>query len=159
MDDGSARRFMDEAIRLAGRAVRDGRGGPFGAVVVKDGAIIGQGINEVIGAKDATAHAEMLAIRAACRRLGSHRLDGCALFSSCEPCPMCEAAVLWARIERVYFAATREDAARAGFDDELFHRELHKAAPERRPRAVQLMREEARAVMSDWAARPDRRLY
>ncbi len=159
MDDGSARRFMDEAIRLAGRAVRDGRGGPFGAVVVRDGTVIGQGVNEVVGANDATAHAEILAIRAACRHLTSHRLDGCALFASCEPCPMCEGAVLWARIERVYFAATREDAARAGFDDELFHRELLKPGPERRPRAVQLMREEARAVMFDWAARPGRRLY
>ncbi len=157
MDDGSARRFMSEAIRLARAGAGDGRGGPFGAVVVRDGQIVGQGVNEVLAARDATAHAEILAIRAACRRLESHRLDGCTMFASCEPCPMCLGAIFWARIGQVYFAATREDAARAGFDDARFHRDL--IAPGRPTAAIQLMREEASAVMFDWAARPDHRLY
>jgi guanine deaminase len=125
--DPSARHdgdFMREAIRLSVRAVRGGHGGPFGAVVVKDARIVGSGYNRVTSQNDPTAHAEITAIRRACQRLGSFSLVGCDLYASCEPCPMCLAAIYWARIRRVYFAATRKDASAAGFDDALFYREM-----------------------------------
>lgn len=158
MDSASAMRFMGEAIQLAGEAAQGDRGGPFGAVVVKDGQIIGRGVNEVLAAEDPTAHAEILAIREACRRVGSFRLEGCQLFASCEPCPMCRGAILWARIDGVYFAATRDDAAGIGFDDARFHQELTQPAGAR-PAPAPVLRDEARAVMAAWAARRDRRLY
>jgi len=118
------RKFMREAIRLAQRAVRDGTGGPFGAVVVRKGKIVGRGQNTVLADNDPTAHAEVNAVRAACRRLRRFRLDDCELYASCEPCPMCLAAIQWARLRRVHYAATRHDAARAGFDDARFYKEV-----------------------------------
>jgi guanine deaminase len=117
-------KFMREAIQLAERAVRSGTGGPFGAVVVRRGKIVGRGQNMVLATNDPTAHAEVNAIRAACARLRRFRLDDCELYTSCEPCPMCLAAIQWARLRRVHYAATRHDAARAGFDDARFYREV-----------------------------------
>lgn len=116
--------FLKEALRLAKEGMAAGQGGPFGAVVVKDGEIIGRGYNRVLGSNDPTAHAEVTAIREACSHLGSFQLEGCVIYSTCEPCPMCLGAIYWARPDALYFAATREDAAAAGFDDAHIYREL-----------------------------------
>jgi guanine deaminase len=152
-------RFMQEAIRLSIEKMRAGQGGPFGAVVVKDGEIIGRGWNQVTSANDPTAHAEVVAIREACRRLGTFRLEGCALYASCEPCPMCLSAIYWARISRLHFAATRQDAADAGFDDELIYREIPLAIADRKLPTVQLLRETARAAFAEWNVNPDKVPY
>jgi tRNA(Arg) A34 adenosine deaminase TadA len=151
--------FMHEAIRLSVEKMREGRGGPFGAVVVKDGQIIGRGWNEVTTANDPTAHAEVMAIREACRKLGTFRLDGCELYASCEPCPMCLSAIYWARIGRMFFAATRQDAAAAGFDDEFLYREIPLPLAERKLPTVQLLREPALAAFAEWRAKPDKIPY
>ncbi len=118
---------MQAAVDAAAAGMADGRGGPFGAVVVRQGRIIAVGANRVVRDNDPTAHAEICAIRAACEALGSHSLQGCDIYATCEPCPMCLAAIYWARIDRIYFAGTRNDAARAGFDDAAVYREV--AAP------------------------------
>jgi len=146
------RRFMLAAIRLAERAVRDGTGGPFGAVVVRRGKIIARGQNTVLATNDPTAHAEVNAIRAASARLRRFKLDDCELYTSCEPCPMCLAAIQWARLRRIYFAATRHDAARAGFDDALFYRQV--TVPIRR-----LLRKEALPAFTAWVEKPDKTPY
>lgn len=151
--------FLREAIRLAQQAVRSGVGGPFGAVVVRAGELVGRGCNQVTSANDPTAHAEVVAIRDACRRLNTFRLDDCEIFASCEPCPMCLGAILWARVRGLWYAATREDAAAAGFDDAAFHREFTRAAGERRLAAVNRLREEGRGVFQDWLAKADRIAY
>src|SRR6185295_8292883 len=115
---------MKEAIKLSEEGIRKNRGGPFGAVVVKDGHIIGRGQNQVTSTNDPTAHAEVVAIRAACKAINAFSLKGAYLFSSCEPCPMCLAATYWARIDKIYYACTRNDAATIGFDDEWLYREV-----------------------------------
>jgi tRNA(Arg) A34 adenosine deaminase TadA len=150
---------MREAIRLARAGAAAGDGGPFGAVVVKDGVIVGRGWNQVLAAKDPTAHAEIVAIRDACARLGGFSLDGCEIYASCEPCPMCLGAIYWARLAVVHHAAGRKDAARAGFDDAAFHADLKGPTAGRRVPSRQLLRDEAVAVMEEWLARPDRRTY
>ncbi len=151
--------FMREAIRLSLRMVRRGKGGPFGAVVVKDGRIVGRGANRVTTAHDPTAHAEIVALRQACRRLKSFRLDGCTLYASCEPCPMCLSAIYWARIRRVFYGNTRKDAAKIAFDDDLIYREV--ARPIRRRKLVmkQLLRNEALAAFAEWQQKPDKIPY
>jgi guanine deaminase len=116
--------YLGEAIRLAVENVEKGNGGPFGAVVVKNGEIIGRGANSVTSTNDPTAHAEIVAIRDACSRLGSFQLEGCEIYASCEPCPMCLGAIYWARPDKLYFAATKEDAAGAGFDDSFIYDEI-----------------------------------
>ena len=151
--------FMREAIRISVEKMRTGQGGPFGAVVVRGGEIIGRGWNQVTSTNDPTAHAEIVAIRAACRQLGDFRLEGCELYSSCEPCPMCLSAVYWARIGRLCFAATRLDAAAAGFDDELIYREVALPVEARRLPAEQVLREEALRAFAEWAAKPDKIPY
>src|ERR1700733_13358603 len=123
---------MQEAIRQAVENVRQGRGGPFGAVVVKDGSVIATGANSVTTTNDPTAHAEVIAIREACLALGTFQLTGCEIYTSCEPCPMCLGAIYWARPDRVYYAATASDAADAGFDDSFIYEELKHAHTERR---------------------------
>jgi guanine deaminase len=153
------RRSMQHAIELAIESVRQNRGGPFGAVVVKDGAVIGEGQNQVTSALDPTAHAEIVAIRAACAKLGSFSLAGCEVYASCEPCPMCLAALYWARVERVFHACSRSDAARAGFDDEFLYAELERAPGERRLAVVPLLREEGLAAFEAWIAQADRTPY
>ncbi|MCO5334497.1 MAG: nucleoside deaminase [Pyrinomonadaceae bacterium] len=120
------KRFMLQAIELAIEGVRAGDGGPFGCVVVKDGEVIGRGNNRVTSANDPTAHAEIVAIRDACGRLGSFQLEGCTIYTSCEPCPMCLGAIYWSRPKAIFFAGTRDDAAAAGFDDALFYSEMDK---------------------------------
>ena len=116
--------WMEKTLEIARESVLSGRGGPFGAVVVKDGKLIGKGANEVTILNDPTAHAEIQAIREACRTLGHFQLDGCEIFTSCEPCPMCLGAIYWARPRAVYFAYTREDAAAAGFDDAYIYEQM-----------------------------------
>ena len=149
---------MRRAVELARDSVRRG-GGPFGAVIVKDGAVIAEGSNQVTSSNDPTAHAEVVAIRAACKALGDFSLLGCTIYSSCEPCPMCLGSIYWARLARLAFACTREDAARAGFDDELIYRELSLAPDLRRLPTSQLLRDEALTAFADWSLTPDRREY
>ena len=151
--------FLRTAIWLAREKMREGAGGPFGAVIVKDGEIIARGWNQVTSINDPTAHAEIVAIRAACHRLGSFRLEGCDLYSSCEPCPMCLSAIYWARLDRIYFGATRHDAADAGFDDDFLYREIS-LAPELRSLPCQpLLREAALAAFAEWKAKTDKLPY
>ncbi len=150
--------LMREALRLARESVAAG-GGPFAALVVRDGAVVAAGTNRVVLDSDPTAHAEVVAIREACRRLGSFRLDGCELYASCEPCPMCAGAIGWARLARVVYAATRHDAAAAGFDDARLHEDVARAPGERSVPADRLLEEEGRGVFEAWAAKPDRVPY
>lgn len=141
---------MAEAISLAEQNIGNGKGGPFGAVIVKNGEIIARGSNHVTLWNDPTAHAEVVAIREACQQLGSFQLDGCEIYCSCEPCPMCLGAIYWARPERVFFAAGREDAARAGFDDDFIYREISIKLHDRSIPTSQFMRDEAIEVFNQW---------
>ncbi len=152
------KRFMREAIALAEASVRDS-GGPFGAVVVRNGEVVGRGHNRVTLDSDPTAHAEVVAIRDACARLGVFRLDGCELYVNCEPCPMCLAAAYWAHLERVYFAGAMSDAEQGGFDDAIIQREVCLAAGQRQLPMEQLLREEALPAFALWRAKDDRTDY
>lgn len=151
--------FMRRAIRLAQNGIDGNSGGPFGAVVVKDGEIVAEGWNQVTSSNDPTAHAEIVAIRNACDKLGSFQLEGCAIYTTCEPCPMCLGAIYWARPEKVYIACTREDAAAAGFDDQMIYDELNKNFYERRIKIEVLMREDALELFRSWEAKPDKVEY
>jgi len=150
---------MARAVQLSIDNVRSGRGGPFGAVVVRDGKIIGEGVNRVTSTNDPTAHAEVLAIRQACANLGVYHLEDCELYTSCEPCPMCLGAIYWAHLSRLYFANTAADAAEIGFDDSFLYGELKKPHLQRRIPTVQIMREEALAGFRAWAAKVDKIPY
>jgi len=143
-------RFMLEAIELSLENVRSGVGGPFAALVVKDDAIISRGVNLVTSALDPTAHAEIVAIRAACQALRNFQLAGCELYTTCEPCPMCMGAIYWARLGKVYYAGTRADAAQAGFDDSLIYDELALPLEARRIPMLPMMREQALAAFREW---------
>jgi guanine deaminase len=150
--------FMREAIRLADASVRTS-GGPFGCVVVRRGEVVGRGHNSVTATNDPTAHAEVVAIRDACRALGNFRLTECEIYTSCEPCPMCLGAIYWAHIARVYYGNTRKDAAEIGFDDDLIYREIP-LPPERRAVPMEpLLREEALASFQAWTKKTDRLPY
>jgi tRNA(Arg) A34 adenosine deaminase TadA len=151
--------LMAWAIDLATKNVRAGRGGPFAALVVYDGKIVAQGANLVTSVNDPTAHAEIVAIRKACHKLGSFQLTGCEIFASCEPCPMCMGAIYWARPARVVFAATRADAARAGFDDAHIYRQLRLPHARRGISVHRLMRAEAQAPFREWRRKADRVHY
>ena len=150
---------MRQAIELSIENVRSGRGGPFAALVVKDGEIISTGTNLVTTTCDPTAHAEVVAIRQACGKLGQFQLSGCEIYSSCEPCPMCLGAIYWARPARVYFANTASDAAAIGFDDSFIYQQLGVALAERAIPMVQTMREEALAAFQEWERKSDRIRY
>ena len=150
MQENNHQIFMAEAIRLAGENIRKSNGGPFGAVVVKDGKVIAAAANRVTSTNDPTAHAEIVAIREACNALQTFDLSGCEIYASCEPCPMCLGAVMWARISKLYYAAGRRDAARAGFDDELFYTELSHPVELRQLPSEQMMQEESVAVFDQW---------
>jgi guanine deaminase len=151
--------YMARAIELAIENVRSGRGGPFGALIVKDGRIVGEGANSVTSSNDPTAHAEVVAIRAACAALSSFQLDGCDLYTTCEPCPMCLGAIYWARPARVYFARTAADAAAAGFDDAFIYEQLALPLGERKIPFLEMMREESLACFREWAEKTDRIKY
>ena len=150
---------MRRAIELALEGVRTNQGGPFGAVIVKAGEIVGEGFNRVLGSHDPTAHAEITAIRAACAKLGTFVLAGCELYTSCEPCPMCLSAAYWAHVDRVHYACERSDAARAGFDDSMLYDEVAKAPGQRKLPLVQSMRDEALVTFQTWLDKPDRISY
>ena len=151
--------FMQEAIRRAVENVRSGGGGPFGAVVVKDGRVVATAANSVTSTNDPTAHAEVLVIRESCRVLGTFQLTGCELYTSCEPCPMCLGAIYWARPDHVYFAATASDAAEAGFDDSFIYDELKRPHQERKIPLEPMMREAGLAPFREWTNRNDRVNY
>ena len=154
-----SRKFMREAIRLSLKKMRDNEGGPFGAVVARGGRIVGRGWNQVTSANDPTAHAEVTAIREACKRLRTFQLSDCDLYTSCEPCPMCLSAVYWARIRRLYYANTRKDAAHIGFDDDLIYREVALPIRRRNLPMKQLLRDEAIRAFKEWSAKPDKTTY
>jgi tRNA(Arg) A34 adenosine deaminase TadA len=151
--------FLRRAIQLATENVRSGRGGPFAAVIVRDGRIVGEGVNTVTTANDPTAHGEVNAIRAACQALGAFTLAGCDLYTSCEPCPMCLAASYWARLRAIYYGASAADAARAGFDDAFLYAELRKDAPQRTLPSTQLLAEEAWSSFAEWIASDTKTAY
>ncbi len=154
---------MEAAVRLSRHAVENGEGGPFGAVVVKDNHIVGWGNNRVTGSNDPTAHAEIVAIRNACARLATFSLEGCILYSSCQPCPMCLAAIYWARLDAVYYANTTEDAAAIGFDDAFFYRELAMPPANRKKPEYRIdserVRQAAWEVFQLWMQKEDRITY
>ena len=152
-------RFMRKAVELALEGMRLHGGGPFGAVVVRDQQIIGKGHNHVTGMKDPTAHAEILAIRDACRNLGHFQLTGCDLYTTCEPCPMCLGAIYWARPERVYYACTKDDAASAGFDDALVYKEIDLRPENRQIPFVAVDRKLAMELFQNWIDNPDKTVY
>ena len=152
-------KFMGKAIRVSQQMMRAGKGGPFGAVIVRNGTVIAKGHNQVTSTNDPTAHAEIVAIREACKKLGTFQLDDCELYTSCEPCPMCLSAIYWARLKKVYFANTRQDAAAIGFDDEFIYREIPLALNKRKLAMKQLMRKEASVAFDEWKAKADKILY
>jgi guanine deaminase len=152
-------KFMHEAIRLAIENVNERGGGPFGAVVVKNGQIIARGYNQVTASNDPTAHAEVVAIREACKTLGAFQLHGCDVYTSCEPCPMCLGAIYWARPDRVFYACTKEDAAAIQFDDDFIYSELAKPLSERKLTFVQLMQTEALLAFHAWTSKTDKQAY
>ena len=145
-------RFLRLAIDASRSGMDRGDGGPFGCVIVKDGTVVGAGNNRVTSTNDPTAHAEVVAIRDACDKLDDFQLAGCTIYTSCEPCPMCLGAIYWARPDRVVFAATREDAAEAGFDDQLIYDELPLPPDKRKFPMERMMREEAKEVFNAWIA-------
>lgn len=142
--------FMRRAIALALENVRTGKGGPFAAIIVKDGVVVSAGVNCVTATNDPTAHAEIVAIREACRKLGHFQLSGCDLYTTCEPCPMCLGAIYWARSVRVYYACLAADAAAAGFDDAFIYDELKRPLPSRHMPMQQLLRDESLPIFSLW---------
>jgi len=151
--------FMRRAIALALENVRTGRGGPFAALVVKDGRVIGEGANSVTATNDPTAHAEIVAIREACRALKNFQLAGCDLYTTCEPCPMCLGAIYWARPARVFYAGVAADAAEAGFDDAFIYEELQRPLESRRIPMIQLLHDESLAIFSAWKQQPNKTPY
>ncbi|HQV77220.1 MAG TPA: nucleoside deaminase [Chitinophagales bacterium] len=143
-------KFMLRAIELSEIGMQDGKGGPFGCVIVKNNEIVGEGFNQVTSSNDPTAHAEIVAIRNACKNLNSFQLEGCEIYTSCEPCPMCLGAIYWARPTKIYFANTREDAKSIGFDDAFIYDEIPLEIKDRRIPMIAIGREEANLVFEDW---------
>ncbi len=151
--------FMRQAIGESLKGMERNEGGPFGAIVVKDGIVVGRGNNQVTSSNDPTAHAEVVAIRDACKNLNSFQLDGCVMYTSCEPCPMCLGAIYWARPDKVYFGCTREDAAAIDFDDDFIYREIVAPIGDRKIPMEQLLQEEAKEVFRKWAEKGDKVEY
>ena len=150
---------MQEAIALSQKGINQNEGGPFGCVIVKDNIIVGRGNNQVTSTKDPTAHAEVVAIRDACKNLNSFQLDGCELFTSCEPCPMCLGAIYWARPSIIYFANNRQDAADAGFDDSMIYDEIKAGIEDRKIPTKNIGRDEAMKVFREWKNKEDKTSY
>jgi guanine deaminase len=153
------KQFLLEAIKLSSISLERAEGGPFGCVVVKDGEIVGRGYNKVIANHDPTAHAEVQAIRDACNNLKTHQLDGCILYTSCEPCPMCLGAIYWARPDAVYYANTRHDAAGIGFDDAFIYEQISRSDSERTIPTQHVSMDEAKAIFDAWVRKDDRPAY
>ena len=152
-------KYMQLAIDLAKENVKKGFGGPFGAVIVKNGEVIAQAANSVTSTNDPTAHAEVNVIRQACKKLNTFNLSGCEIYASCEPCPMCLSAIYWARIDKVYVAATKKDAAEAGFDDEFIYKELDLPENKRQLRTSELLMEEGQKPFIEWKQKADKITY
>ena len=150
---------MREAIRLSFDTMRSNTGGPFGCVVVKDGKIIARGFNQVVSTNDPTAHAEMVAIREACKLLNDFQLTGCEIYTSCEPCPMCLSAIYWARPDKVYYANTKEDAAKIDFDDAFIYQEIQCKLNERKIAVEQMLHDEAIEAFHEWKNKADKIEY
>lgn len=150
------KKFIERAIELSKEGMDAGAGGPFGALVVRDGEIIAEGFNGVTSSNDPTAHAEIVAIRKACEKLESFQLDDCIIYTSCEPCPMCLGAIYWARPKAVYYACTKEDAAEISFDDAFIYEELDKNIDNRKIRFINLEREKGKAIFNKWKMKVDR---
>jgi guanine deaminase len=159
MPDNADSRCMERAIQLSLENVRSGRGGPFAALVAKDGEIIAEAANCVTATNDPTAHAEIVAIREACRKLGHFELTGCDIYTTCEPCPMCLGAIYWARPVRVFFANTAADAAAIGFDDAAIYEEMKRPHAARKVTMIQLMREQALGAFREWQSKTDKAPY
>jgi guanine deaminase len=158
MKDGKEK-FMKEAIELSFKAMRTGAGGPFGAIIVKEGKIIARGMNKVTANNDPTAHAEVVAIREACQVLQTFQLTGCEIYTSCEPCPMCLGAIYWARPDKIYFANSKKDAADAGFDDQFIYEELKLNLSDRKFTSEQLCRADALKAFEEWKTKTDKVHY
>ncbi len=152
-------KFMHEAIRLSIDMMRSGKGGPFGAVIVKNGEIIARGFNQVTSHNDPTAHAEVVAIREACKVLNTFQLTGCEIYTSCEPCPMCLGAIYWARPDKMYYANTKTDAANIGFDDDFIYKEIALPLSERNLKTEQIGRADALKAFEEWAQKKDKIEY
>ncbi len=151
--------FMQEAVRIGAEGMRNGLGGPFGCVIVKGDEIIGRGCNTVLLSNDPTSHAEIVAIRDACRTLNDFQLEGCELYTSCEPCPMCLGAIYWARPQKIYYACSRRDAADAGFDDSFIYDEIAKETGARKIPMIPLGASSSKKMFVEWKARENKRLY
>lgn len=151
--------FMQRAIELSEMGMQGGKGGPFGCVIVKDGKIVGEGYNQVTSTNDPTAHAEVVAIRNACKNLNTFQLDGCEVFTSCEPCPMCLGAIYWARPAKIYYANTREDAAGIGFDDSFIYDEISLDLTHRKIPMLPFGRELAQKTFEAWRSKTDKTEY
>ncbi|MEW6721105.1 MAG: nucleoside deaminase [Thermodesulfobacteriota bacterium] len=158
-DRERTKRFLRRAIELARKGLEAGDGGPFGALVVKGDEIVGEGWNRVVGSNDPTAHGEIVAIREACRRIGDFRLEGCELYTSFEPCPMCLAAAYWARIDRVYYGLGADVAAGIGFDDRFLYEQMAVLPEKRKIPCIHVADEEAQKLLKAYAADPDRARY
>ncbi len=150
---------MRRAIQLSAENIRAGRGGPFGAIVVHDGQIVGEGANVVTSTNDPTAHAEIIAIREACRALGRFHLEGCDIYATCEPCPMCLGAIYWSHLSRIYFANAKEDASAIGFDDSYIYQQLDRSIQQRSVPMLQMLRDEAVCIFDEWQRKPDKIEY
>ncbi|WP_109699627.1 nucleoside deaminase [Chitinophaga deserti] len=153
------KKFMAMAVELSARGMRSGEGGPFGSIVVRGDEVVGEGWNQVLTHNDPTAHAEVVAIRDACQRLGTFQLTDCEIFTSCEPCPMCFGAIYWARPQRVFFANTKEEAAAIQFDDSFIYHELELPYGDKKIPFIPMPEESAREVFREWADKSDRKLY
>ncbi len=150
---------MRKAIALAKEGMEAEKGGPFGCVIVKDGKIIGQGSNMVLTSNDPTAHAEVVAIRDACKKLNHFQLEGCEVYTSCEPCPMCLGAIFWARPSKVFYACSKDDAADAGFDDDFIYEEIKVDPADRKIPMLNGMREDSQKVFELWKKKEDKKVY
>jgi len=148
--------YLRRAVELARQNVLAGTGGPFAALIVRNGEVIAEAANSVTSTNDPTAHGEVNAIRKACAALGTFSLEGCEIYSSCEPCPMCLAAIYWARLEALYYGSSQQDAAKAGFDDAFLYEEFRKATAERSIPATQILQEDAWEAFATWIAVPDK---
>ncbi|MFK8104159.1 MAG: nucleoside deaminase [Saprospiraceae bacterium] len=148
--------FMQEAIALSRKGMESGEGGPFGAIVVRDGKIVGRGNNRVTSTNDPTAHAEVVAIRDACKNLEDFKLEDCIIYSSCEPCPMCLSAIYWSRAKKIFFGCSRKDAADIDFDDDFLYQEIPLPLEDRKIETLQIMQPDAVKVFQEWDAKMDR---
>jgi guanine deaminase len=157
--DAAHQALMKEAIALSVRNVQENNGGPFAALIVQSERIISRGTNVVTSANDPTAHAEIVAIREACRSLKTFKLDGCEIYTTCEPCPMCLGAIYWARLDKIYYANSRTDAAKIGFDDKLIYQEIPLPISQRKIPAIRLMEEQALAAFHEWERKENKTSY